>query len=107
VIGIIVKTEAEVEDLDQEWIPEAFELSALNKAFEDAIGYIPSKEEFCHDKGDALIYFTIDDLNEPRAITINCTLSGVQAEIIKTIASRLDAKVYDSETCGFVDINNV
>jgi len=86
------------------WIPEAFGLSELNTAFEDAVGYAPSREEFCHEKDDVLIYFTIDDLAEPRSVTFNCALIGFQSEIIKNITESLGAKIYDSEACCFVEV---
>ncbi len=101
-IGIIVQTDKEVEDLDKDWVPSIFSVSELSKAFEQVLGYAPSSEEFCHEEGETLIYFTIDDLEEPRAITFNCAMSGAQAVIIKSLTSLLRAKIYDSEAGSFV-----
>jgi len=106
-IGIIVKTDKEIEELDQDWIPSAFSASELSKALEEVLGYVPSTEEFCHEEGGAIIYFTVDDFSEPRAVTFNCTMSGVQAEIIKSITNILGAKIYDSEDGSFVEAENV
>lgn len=106
-IGIIVRTDREVEELDKNWIPSAFSASELNEAFEKVIGYAPTTEEFCHKEGDVLIYFTIDDLAGPRAVTFNCTMTGDQADIIKSITRILGAKIYDSEAGTFVAAANV
>jgi hypothetical protein len=106
-IGVIVRTDREVEELDKNWIPLAFSVSELNGAFDKVIGYAPTTEEFCYEKGDVLIYFTIDDLATPRAVTFNCTMVGNQAEIVKSIASILGAKIYDSEAGTFVAPENV
>ncbi|WP_041522007.1 hypothetical protein [Gilvimarinus agarilyticus] len=101
-IGIIVQTDKDVDDLDKDWVPSIFSVSELSKAFEKVLGYVPSTEEFCHEEGEILIYFSIDDLAEPRAITFNCTLTGAQADIVKRIAAFMGAKIYDSETGTFV-----
>lgn len=101
-IGVIVKTDREVENLDKDWTPSAFSASELSGAFEKTIGYAPTTEEFCYEEGDVLIYFTIDDLATPRAITFNCTMTERQAKIVKSITSLLGAKIYDSEAGTFV-----
>jgi hypothetical protein len=106
-IGIIVKTDREVEELNQDWVPSAFNASELSAAFEEVLGYVPSIEEFCHKKGETLIYFTVDDLSEPKAITFNCTMVSAQAEIIKSITKMLGAKIYDSESGSFVEAENI
>nr|WP_086937532.1 hypothetical protein [Thaumasiovibrio occultus] len=106
-IGVIVKTAREVEELDEDWIPSAFSASELSGAFEKVIGFVPTAEEFCYEEGDVLIYFTIDDLATPRAITFNCTMAGGQVEIVKSITSLLGAKIYDSEAGAFVSAEDV
>ena len=75
-IGIIIRADKEVEELEKDWVPSAFSVSELSEAFEKVLGYVPSTESFCHEEGEALIYFTIDDLAEPRAVTFNCALVG-------------------------------
>jgi|SRR5690554_1121648 hypothetical protein len=106
-IGIIIRADKEVEELEKDWVPSAFSVSELSEAFEKVLGYVPSTESFCHEEGEALIYFTIDDLAEPRAVTFNCALVGEQAEIIKSIAGILGARVYDSEAGAIVEVENV
>ncbi len=101
-IGIIVKTDKEVEELEQDWLPETFEFPLFNEAFINALGYAPKNEEFCHESGKILIHFSIDDLIQPRAVTFNCTMSPSQSDIIKEIASMLGGRIYDSEAGTFV-----
>ena len=103
-IGVIIKTEKQANELTEEWIPDIIGVSNLDDAFTQVLGYSPTTEDFCHDKDGNLIYFTVDDLQEPRSIAFTCTVSGSEAAIITDLATILMAKIYDSESGEFIQL---
>ena len=100
-IGVIVKTELDADELSLDWVPEALGINLVISAFQDLLGYTPAKEEFTHDVDSTLIYFTIDDMQYPKAIAFSCTANSPEAELINSLAEKLNAKIYDSEMCEF------
>ncbi len=103
-IGVIVKTELDADELSLDWVPEALDINLINSAFQDLLGYTPSKEQFTHDVDSTLIHFTIDDMRHPKAIAFSCTASSPEAELINSLAEKLNAKIYDSEMCEFIQL---
>ena len=103
-IGIILRTENGIENMGKEWIPDPINTDDLNSALAEALGFLPKNERFTYDQGSCLIHFTIDDGNPPRSITFNCTPNKTNSAIINSIASKLSAKIYDSEACDFVSL---
>ena len=101
-IGMIVKTNQQIDDLTEDWMPDGIDIQKLVGAFINVLGYSPTTEEFYHDQDDSLIYFTIDDLKNPRAITFSCSSGGAEAALINSLAADLDAKIYDIESNDFV-----
>lgn len=103
-IGVIVKTDKSADELNLDWVPESMNSQSINEAFQSLLGYSPGSEEFTHNSDGALIHFTIDNMRLPRAITFSCTTGTRESNIISTLAAKLQAKIYDSEACDFVQL---
>ena len=103
-IGMIVKTDQQIDELTKDWVPDGFDVQKLLGAFINVLGYSPTTEEFCHDQDDNLMYFTVDNLEQPRAITFSCSAGGTEAVLINSLAADLKAKIYDIEMNKFVQL---
>ena len=103
-IGIILRTDKESDALDENWQPEDIAIEEVNNAFLNTVGYVPTNNEFTHDKNDCLIHFTLDNLEKPKSITFSCAINSLEAKIINKIAKDLKAKIYDSEASDFIQL---
>ncbi len=103
-IGIIVKTDNEADELNEIWQPDRLYKENVNNAFINVLGYAPTNDEFTHDENGCLINFTIDNIEKPKSITFSCAASSTEAEIINKIANILSAKIYDSESSEFISL---
>jgi hypothetical protein len=104
VIGVIVKTEMDAEELSLNWLPDSMSEQAITTAFQETLTYSPNKKEFVHEQGQCLIHFTIDDGKPPRAISFSCSVNQSSAQLLNKLAKMLNAKIYDSESCCFVEL---
>ena len=103
-IGVLVKTDLDIEALNKDWIPNLINAKLLNQAFLAVLGYIPQSEKFCHKSENCMIHFTVDDLNNPRSLSFNCTLTETASEIIKKISDSIGTKIYCGEECDFIEL---
>ena len=103
-IGMIVKTDKRADELTEDWVPDSIDIQMFYNAFIHVLGYSPITEEFCFDRDGNLIYFIVDDLQAPRAVTFSCSAGGTEAGIINRLAADLEAKIYDSESGDFVQL---
>ncbi len=101
-IGVIVKTSLEANELSIDWVPDELDIKLVESAFQELLGYAPTTDKFTHNNESTLIHFTIDNLQKPRAISFSCTASSAEAELINLLAKKLNAKIYDSEMCEFI-----
>jgi hypothetical protein len=102
-IGVIVKTDKNAEELSAEWLPEPLGPKTLVfSCLASVLNQPVNEQRFTYDKDGALINFTVEEGNEPKAITVSYGSSASELEILRNICSKLGAKLFDSESCDFV-----
>jgi hypothetical protein len=104
-IGLILKTDESLDGLGKDWVPKPIgEISSIYNAFEKVLGFIPESNEFCYDQKGCLIYFTIENDEFPKSISVNYGSGDKELSTIKELCSVLGTKFYDSEACDFVNL---
>ena len=102
-ISIIVKTNKSASELSDNWVPEALGSKQLiYNTLSEILNISVNDEEFTYDKNNTLIYFTIENESNPKAISVTYGSGNNELEILHLICSTIGAKLYDSEASDFI-----
>jgi hypothetical protein len=97
-IGVIVRADANVESLGQEWVPVPLGLrSAVESVFAEVMS------------GAAHLLLTaniegLDESPNPRVIVVTGVWGEEERDVLGRLCSRLGARFYDPETGDFVSL---
>lgn len=105
-IGIILKSDKTAEELGKDWVPPPLgSKSWVYECLAEVLNQSVVEDEIAYTTRDGtVLHFTVAAEDEPRAVSVSYGSSQEGLDILRAICKRLDAKFYDSEMCGFIDI---
>jgi len=102
-IGIIVKTNKSASELSNDWVPEPLgSKQFIYDTLSEILNVSVNSDEYTYDKNNILIYFTIENETNPKAISVSYGSGNNELKILHLICSIIGAKLYDGEASDFI-----
>lgn len=103
-IVILFKTDLQAEELAYNWVPDPIgSRQKVIDSMQKVLGFEIKTHKFSYEEVDSLMYFTIEEVENPRSITISYEGTEKDLELIKEICKALNVKIYDAESGEFIN----